>query len=93
VVKAGGRLTRHVQSVYLETPPPPGTSYWSPMWDEVLVAALLDPSVIKKSEVMYLDVDITRGPKYGHTVIWRQPEPPLSFFLPYSGPDGVDPTK
>ncbi len=93
VAKSGGRLARHVQEVYLDAPPLPGTSYWSPMWDEVLVAALLHPSVITKSEVMYLDVDITHGPKYGHTVIWKKPEAPLSFFLPYSGPDGVDPAK
>lgn len=93
VVKAGGRLARHVQAVYLEAPPPPGTSMWSPMWDEVLVAALVDPSVIKKSESMYLDVDITHGPKYGHTVIWKKPDGPLTFFLPYSGPDAPDPRK
>ena len=93
VVKSGGRLARYVQEVYLDTPPPPGTSMWSPMWDEVLVAALLDPSVITKSEVMYLDVDITHGPKYGHTVIWQKPSHGLNFFLPYSGPDGVDPAK
>jgi len=93
VVKAGGRLAGHVQQVYLDTPPPNGTSMWSPMWDEVLVAALVDPSVIKKSETMYLDVDVTRGPKYGHTVIWKKQEGPLTFFLPYSGPAGVDPAK
>jgi inosine-uridine nucleoside N-ribohydrolase len=93
VVKSGGRLARHVQQVYLDARPPSGTNMWSPMWDEVLVAALLDPSVIKKSETMYLDVDVTRGPKYGHTVIWKKPEGKLTFFLPYSGPDGVDPEK
>lgn len=93
VVKSGGRLARHVQEVYLDTPPQAGTNMWSPMWDEVLVAALVDPSVIKKSETMYLDVDVTRGPKYGHTVIWKKPEGKLTFFLPYSGPDGVDPAK
>lgn len=92
VVKSQGRLARHVREVYLDARPPAGTSLWSPMWDEVLVAALLHPSVITKSETMYLDVDITRGPKYGHTVIWK-PEGMPTFFLPYSGPDGVDPAK
>ena len=28
------------------------------MWDELTVASIVDPSVIKKSETMYLDVDI-----------------------------------
>jgi purine nucleosidase len=90
VAKSGGRLARHVQSVYLDAKPLPGTSMWSPMWDEVLVAALIDPSVIRKAETMWLDVDITRGPKYGHTVIWKRPDGELMFFLPYSGPKGVD---
>jgi len=90
VAKSGGRLASHVQSVYLDAQPLPGTSMWSPMWDEVLVAALLDPSVITKSETMYLDVDITHGPKYGHTVIWKQPDGMPTFFLTYSGPDAPD---
>lgn len=93
VAKSGGRLARHVQDVYLDARAPAGTSLWSPMWDEVLVAALLQPSVIKRSETMYLDVDITRGPKYGHTVVWQQPEGTPTFFMPYSGPDGVDAAK
>jgi hypothetical protein len=46
--------------------------------------------VIKKSEAMYLDVDIDHGPKYGHTVIWKKPDDVPQFFLPYSGPDAPD---
>jgi len=93
VVARGGRLARHVQQVYLDAQPPRGTSLWSAMWDEILVAAILDPSVIKKSETRYLDVDITHGPKYGHTVVWTPPAGVPTFFLAYSGPDGVDPAK
>lgn len=93
VVARGGRLARHVQQVYLDAHPPRGTSLWSAMWDEILVAAILDPSVIKKSETKYLDVDITHGPKYGHTVVWTPPAGVPTFFLAYSGPDGVDPAK
>jgi inosine-uridine nucleoside N-ribohydrolase len=93
VVKAGGRLARHVQEVYLDSPAPPGMSHWSAMWDEVLAAALVDPSVIKKSETLYLDADVTRGPKYGHTVVWRPPDGVPSFFEAYSGPDPPDPEK
>lgn len=93
IANSRGRLARHVQSVYLDAKPVPGTSMWSPMWDEVLVASLIDPTVIKKSETLWLDVDFTRGPKYGHTVIWKKPDGELQFFLPYSGPKGVDPEK
>jgi inosine-uridine nucleoside N-ribohydrolase len=93
VVKAGGRLAKHVQEVYLDTQPPPGLSHWSAMWDEVLAAALVDPSVIRKSETLYLDADITRGPKYGHTVVWRPPDGVPAFFEAYSGPEPPDPGK
>jgi inosine-uridine nucleoside N-ribohydrolase len=92
VADAGGPLTRHVQQLYLNYPPPAGTSLWSMMWDELTVTSLIDPTVIKRSETMYLDVDITHGPNYGHTVIWK-PEQLPTFFLPYSGPAGSDPAK
>jgi hypothetical protein len=39
---------------------------------------------------MYLDVDITHGPKYGDTVVWKVPTDIPRFFLPYSGPEGVE---
>jgi hypothetical protein len=26
-------------------------------------------------------------------VIWKPPDEPLTFYLPYSGPDGVDPAR
>lgn len=89
VVEAGGPFTEHIQELYLDYEPPEGLSQWSAMWDELAVTALLDRSIITESETMWLDVDITRGPKYGDTVPWRKPEG-FSFFLPYSGPDGMD---
>lgn len=90
VANGGGRLANHVRQLYLESPPQPGTTKWSMMWDELTVASIIDPSVIKRSETMYLDCDITHGPKYGHTVIWKQPSDFPTFFLPHSGPDPVD---
>jgi inosine-uridine nucleoside N-ribohydrolase len=93
VVQAQGPLATHVNSLYLHFTPPTGTSLWSMMWDELLVASLIDPTVIKKSETMYLDVDITHGPSYGHTIVWKKPDDIPRFFLPYSGPDGVDRSK
>jgi purine nucleosidase len=90
IVKAGGPLAAHVKQVYLDAQPPAGTSMWSMMWDELLVASLIDPTVIKKSQTMYLDVDIDHGPKYGYTVVWKKPEEIPTFFLPYSGPRPVD---
>jgi inosine-uridine nucleoside N-ribohydrolase len=87
---SGGRLARHLRSVYFDTHAPAGTTTWSAMWDELAVAALLDPGVITRAETMYLDVVTDRGPKYGHTVVWRPPAETLTFFLPYSGPGGPD---
>jgi purine nucleosidase len=93
VVKADGPLSNHVKTFYLNFQPPAGTSLWSMMWDELTVASLIDPTVIKKSETMYLDVDVTHGPSYGHTLIWKKPDEVPKFFLPYSGPDGPDRSK
>ena len=93
VVEAGGPLADHVRKLYVDFKPPAGTTQWSMMWDELLVASLIDPSVIKKSETMYLDVDISHGPDYGHTVIWKKPGGVPQFFLPYSGPGGPNPAK
>jgi purine nucleosidase len=92
VVAAGGPLAAHVRQQYLESPPLAGTTNWSMMWDELLVASIIDPTVIKKSERMYLDVDVEHGPKYGHTVVWK-PDGVPQFFLPYSGPRAPDQEK
>jgi inosine-uridine nucleoside N-ribohydrolase len=88
--EAGGPLAGHLKAMYLDYQPPAGTSLWSMMWDELMVASMIDPTVIKKSETMYLDVDIDHGPKYGHTVVWKKPEDVPQFFLAYSGPQGPD---
>jgi len=91
VVAAGGPFTDHIQSLYLDYEGMPGLAVWSAMWDELTVASLIDPSVITASETMWLDVDITHGPKYGHTVVWTRPgDGAPSFFLPYSGPGPID---
>ena len=93
IVSEGGPLANHVKQVYLDRQPPAGTSIWSMMWDELTVASILNPTVIKKSETMYLDVDVTHGPKYGHTVVWKPSADVPEFFLPYSGPRPVDKEK
>lgn len=90
VARGHGKLAEYARTVYLETPPLEGTSMWSMMWDELTVASIIDPSVIVKEETMYLDDDISHGPKYGHTVVWKQPKNVPDFFLPYSGLSKVD---
>ncbi|HXV61659.1 MAG TPA: nucleoside hydrolase [Vicinamibacteria bacterium] len=93
IAESGGRLAKHFRELYVEYESPDDNTQWSAMWDELSVAALLDPSVILKSETLYLDAVIQQGPKYGHSLVWRKPDEPLSFFLAYSGPDPVDLSK
>jgi purine nucleosidase len=40
------------------------------MWDELAAAAWLDPSIIKKEQKLYVDVDTSNGPTYGDTLSW-----------------------
>lgn len=65
IVEGRGPLSQHVEKLYLNFTAPSGNVLWSMMWDELAVASLIDPSVIKKSEIMYLDVDVSHGPSYG----------------------------
>ena len=93
IAESGGRLANHVRDLYLEYESPDDNTQWSAMWDELAVAALLDPGVVRRSEVLYLDAVIDPGPRYGHTLVWRKPEEPLSFLISYSGPDPTDLSK
>jgi inosine-uridine nucleoside N-ribohydrolase len=50
------------------------------LWDELAAAALLDPTIITKEQILYLDVDTARGPNYGDTLSWtaaNRPQIPL----------------
>jgi len=42
------------------------------LWDELTACAWLDPSLITKESVIYMDVDLSRGPTYGDTLTWTQ---------------------
>jgi purine nucleosidase len=46
------------------------------MWDELAAAAWLDPSLITKSETLYMDVDIDHGAGYGNTLTWSEKAKP-----------------
>ena len=41
-----------------------------PMWDELAVAAWLDPGVITAHREVFMDVDIDHGAAYGNTLSW-----------------------
>jgi len=63
--------------------PNPGAQYiarysYDPyyLWDELEAAALIDPTLITKERVLYLDVDLNRGPNYGDTLSWTSVNKP-----------------
>jgi len=40
------------------------------LWDELAAAAWLDPGIITKEEILYMDVDLDRGAGYGNVLTW-----------------------
>ncbi|HLY62670.1 MAG TPA: nucleoside hydrolase [Terriglobia bacterium] len=43
---------------------------YSYMWDELAAAAWIDPSIITKEEMIYMDGEIDHGAGYGNTLSW-----------------------
>jgi purine nucleosidase len=46
------------------------------MWDELAAAAWIDPSLITKSEIRYMGVDLDKGAGYGNTLTWSDKDKP-----------------
>jgi inosine-uridine nucleoside N-ribohydrolase len=42
------------------------------MWDELAACAWLNPTLITKESVLYMDVDLSHGPAYGDTLTWTE---------------------
>lgn len=42
------------------------------MWDEVEACAWIDPVIVTKESDVYMDVDLSRGPSYGDTLVWPE---------------------
>ena len=42
------------------------------MWDELAACAWIDPTLITKEQVLYMDVDLSHGPSYGDTLTWPE---------------------
>jgi inosine-uridine nucleoside N-ribohydrolase len=53
------------------------------LWDELEAAAWIDPKIITKETLLYVDCDTSRGPDYGDTLTWTAANRPT---LP--GPEG-----
>jgi inosine-uridine nucleoside N-ribohydrolase len=48
------------------------------LWDELAACAWLDPTIITKVREVYMDVDVSHGPSYGHTLTWAAALKPAS---------------
>src|ERR1700733_12564259 len=46
------------------------------LWDELASVAWLDPSLITKKEIRYMDVELDRGAGYGDTLTWSEKDKP-----------------
>jgi inosine-uridine nucleoside N-ribohydrolase len=42
------------------------------LWDELEACAWIDPTLISKEKVVYMDVDLSHGPSYGNTLTWTE---------------------
>jgi inosine-uridine nucleoside N-ribohydrolase len=47
----------------------PGGSF-DYLWDELAAAAWLDPGIITREEILFMDVDLDRGAGYGNVLTW-----------------------
>ena len=48
------------------------------LWDELTAAAWIDPKIITKETILYVDVDTTHGPNYGDTLTWSAESKPTA---------------
>ena len=48
------------------------------LWDELAACAWLDPTLIRKEKLVYMDVDVSHGPSYGDTLTWTEKFKPLT---------------
>ena len=42
------------------------------LWDELTACAWLDPTIITKERLLYMDIDLSHGPSYGNTLTWTE---------------------
>ncbi len=60
------------------------------LWDELAAAAWIDPKIITKERVLYVDVDLNRGPNYGDTLTWTEKNKPQRAMPPVHVQEDLD---
>ncbi len=48
------------------------------LWDELTACAWLDPTLITREKLLYMDIDLSHGPSYGNTLTWSEPFKPAT---------------
>jgi len=48
------------------------------LWDELTACAWLDPTLITKEKLLYMDIDLSHGPGYGDTLTWTEQVKPAT---------------
>jgi inosine-uridine nucleoside N-ribohydrolase len=65
-IKAGDSPAAHYVSQYARQ------HEYNYLWDELAAAAWLDPGIITRKEIRYMDVDLDGGAGYGNTLTWSE---------------------
>ncbi len=60
------------------------------LWDELAAAAWLDPSLITKKEMLFMDMNLDRGAGYGNTLGWTDRDKPKNEMHPVEVQDDLD---
>jgi inosine-uridine nucleoside N-ribohydrolase len=60
------------------------------LWDELAAAAWLDPKIVTRECVVYLDVDTSQTASYGDTQAWTEAMKPDLDLQPVHWQDDVD---
>ena len=91
--------TRFTKAMYgeIKSSPSPAAQYIAKyttefyyLWDELTAAALVDPAIITKERLLYVDVDTNRGPNYGDTLTWSEATKPQHDLTPVHVQEDLD---
>jgi purine nucleosidase len=84
-IKAGPSPAAHYVGKYARL-----RNNYNYLWDELAAAGWLDPSIITKKQIMFLDADLDRGAGYGNTLGWSEHDKPKLDMPPVEVQQDVD---
>ncbi|HVI11117.1 MAG TPA: nucleoside hydrolase [Candidatus Binatia bacterium] len=60
------------------------------LWDELAAAAWLEPAIITRKEILFMDIDLDHGAGYGNTLTWSAEDKPKADLPPVEVQDDLD---